>query len=161
MFGDMVLRCMPKYSPGGLHWTIYDHFWILCQSSNPQYWKIWSIWGLQFPGGISSFFPSNFPSNATRIMSGEPFSIPFMTIFINVTILDIYIYIYIPPHPHRTPTPTSPSLHLTSPIPHPHRTLTSPPLPPHGSNGCTTILTWAWNCQSSAQRERNIALSWA
>ena len=47
-----------------------------------------------------SFFSSNFPSNATGIMSGDPFSTLVMTIFINVTILDksvyinIYIYIY-------------------------------------------------------------------
>ena len=38
--------------------------------------------GLQAPGGISFFFSSNFPSNAVRIMSGDAFLIPVMTIFI-------------------------------------------------------------------------------
>ena len=41
--------------------------------------------GLHAPGGISSFFSSNFPSNGVRIMSGDPFLTPIMTIFINVT----------------------------------------------------------------------------
>ena len=38
--------------------------------------------GLQLPGGISSFFSSNFPSNAVTIMSGNPFLTGVMTIFI-------------------------------------------------------------------------------
>ena len=33
------------------------------------------------PGGISSFFSSNFPSNAVRIMSGDPCLTRVMTIF--------------------------------------------------------------------------------
>ena len=36
----------------------------------------------------SNFRSSNFPSNATGIMSGDQFSTLVMTIFINVTILD-------------------------------------------------------------------------
>ena len=34
------------------------------------------------PGGISSFFLSNFPSNAVRIMSGDPFLIRVITNFV-------------------------------------------------------------------------------
>ena len=61
----------------GTPWdTIYDHFCVLCQPPNPQYWIFWSKWRLQIPGGISSFFSSNFPSNAVRIMSGDPFVDP-------------------------------------------------------------------------------------
>ena len=74
---------------------IYDHFCVLCQPSNSQYSKKWSIWGLQIPGGISSFFTSNFHSNAVGIMSGDPFLTRVMTIFINMNILEICIYIYI------------------------------------------------------------------
>ena len=37
---------------------------------------------------VSSFFSSTFLSNGVRIMSGNPFLTPVMTIFINVTILD-------------------------------------------------------------------------
>ena len=46
--------------------------------------------GLQALGGISSFFSWIFPSNAIRIMSGDSFLSPVMTIFINGTVLDIY-----------------------------------------------------------------------
>ena len=45
--------------------------------------------GLWASGGSSSFSSSNFLSNATGIMSGDQFSNAVMTIFINVTILDI------------------------------------------------------------------------
>ena len=38
------------------------------------------------PGGISSFFSTNFPSNAVRIMSGDPFLSRVMTIFIKTYI---------------------------------------------------------------------------
>ena len=44
--------------------------------------------GLWTPGGISSFFSFNFPSNGVRIMSGDLFLTRVMTIFINVTILE-------------------------------------------------------------------------
>ena len=63
----------------------YDHFCVLCQPSNSQYWIFWSKWGLQIPGGISSFFSSNFPSNAVRIMSGDPLLTRVMTIFIRMS----------------------------------------------------------------------------
>ena len=49
--------------------------------------------GLWAPGGISSFFSSNFPSNGVRIMSGDLFLTRVMTIFKNVTILEINVYI--------------------------------------------------------------------
>ena len=42
--------------------------------------------GLQAPGGISSFFSSNFASNAVGIMSGDLFLILVMTIFIKTYI---------------------------------------------------------------------------
>ena len=57
------------------------------QIPNIGYMKVYGcLWA---PGGISSFFSSNFPSNGVRIMSGDPFLILVMTIFIDVTILDI------------------------------------------------------------------------
>ena len=40
--------------------------------------------GLQALGGISSFFSLNFPSNAVRIMYGDPFLSRVMTICINI-----------------------------------------------------------------------------
>ena len=42
--------------------------------------------GLQIPGGISSFFSSNFRSNGVRIMSGDQFVTRVMTIFIKTYI---------------------------------------------------------------------------
>ena len=45
---------------------------------------------------IPSFYSSNFLSNAIGIMSGDQFSTPVMTIFINVNILDKSDS----PHPH-------------------------------------------------------------
>ena len=50
---------------------------------NQVYGILWT------PGGSPSFFSSNFLSNGVRIMSGDPFLTPVMTIFINE-----YIYIY-------------------------------------------------------------------
>ena len=92
----MVLRCMQSSGHGGPHMTPFmTILGFLCQSSHPQYWKQSSIWSLQIPGGISSFFSWNFPSNGVRIMSGDPFLTRVMTISIKTYILYIYIYIYI------------------------------------------------------------------
>ena len=63
--------------------------YVYHQIPNIGYMKVYGC--LRAPGGISSFFSSNFPSNALRIMSGDLFLTPVMTIFIKVTILDIYI----------------------------------------------------------------------
>ena len=46
-------------------------------------------------GGISFFVSSNFPSNGVGIMSGDLFLTRVMTIFLNVTILEINVYVYI------------------------------------------------------------------
>ena len=58
---------------------------------NIEYFVVYG--GLQAPGSISSFFSSNFPSNAVRIMSGDPFLTSVMNICINVTILEISMLI--------------------------------------------------------------------
>ena len=94
-FGAMAVTCMTNSGhggpPGTRVMTIFG-FYVSTQTLNIA--KNEEFGGLQAPGGISSFFSSNFLSNAIRIMSVEPFSTPVMTIFVNVTILDIYIYVY-------------------------------------------------------------------
>ena len=91
--GFMVVRCMPNSGHGGTTGTrVMTIFGIYVSPQIPNIEKIGAYGGLWTQGGISSFFSSNFLSNAVRIMSGDPFSTPVMTIFINVTILDTYIY---------------------------------------------------------------------
>ena len=55
-------------------------FYVSAQIPNIEYFVVYG--GLQAPGGISSFFSLNFPSNAVRIMSGDQFLTRVMTIFI-------------------------------------------------------------------------------
>ena len=98
MFGDMIVRYMPNSDPwgppGSSFMTIFV-FYVNPQTPNIQNSDAYG--GLQIPGGISFCFSSNFPSNAVRIMSGDQFLSRVMTIFINVTILEInaYIHLYI------------------------------------------------------------------
>ena len=92
----MILRCMPNLDPWGPPGTrVMTILGIYVSAKIPDIEKFQVYGGLWTPGGSPSFFSSNFLSNGVRIMSGEPFLIPIMTIFINVTILDIRIYIYI------------------------------------------------------------------
>ena len=86
----MVVTCMPNSGHGGPPGTRVMNifvFYVSAQIPTIEYFEVYG--GLQAPGGISSFFSLNFPSNDVRIMSGDPFSIPIMTIFINVYILEI------------------------------------------------------------------------
>ena len=88
-FGGMVGRCMPNSGYGGRLGTrvmTTCMFYGSTQIPNIQYFVVYG--GLWSPGGISFFFSSNFPSNAVRIMSGDSFSTPVLTIFINVIILN-------------------------------------------------------------------------
>ena len=39
----------------------YDHFWVLCQSPNCQYWEFSSIWGSMDPGRYPIVFLMKFP----------------------------------------------------------------------------------------------------
>ena len=72
-FGGMVGRCMPNSGhggpPGTRVMTIFV-FYVSAQIPNIEYFEVYG--GLQAPGGISSFFLWIFPSNAVRIMSGDP-----------------------------------------------------------------------------------------
>ena len=86
----MVVRYMPNSGyggpPGTSFMTIFV-FYVSAQIPNIEYYEVYG--GLHAPGGISSFFSLSFPSNGIIIMSGDPFLTAVMTIFINVTILDI------------------------------------------------------------------------
>ena len=71
--GDMVGRCMPNSGHGGPPGTrviIIFVFYVSAQISNIEYFEVYG--GLQATGGISFFFSLNLPSNAVRIMSGDP-----------------------------------------------------------------------------------------
>ena len=72
--------------PGTRVKTIFGSY-VSAQILNIEYYDVYEVYKSR---EVSSFFSSNFLSNATRIMSGDPFSTPVMTIFINVTILDKY-----------------------------------------------------------------------
>ena len=51
-----------KFWPWGTPWDlIYDHFWVLCQHSNFQYWIFWSIWRSMGPRRYLIFFLMKFP----------------------------------------------------------------------------------------------------
>ena len=66
---------------------------------NPQTLNIANLYvngGPWSPGGISSFFSSNFPSNAVRIMAADPFLTRVMTIFIKTYIFVFYVSAQIP-----------------------------------------------------------------
>ena len=65
--------------PGTRVMTIFV-FYVSAQIPNIEYFEVYG--GLQAPGGISSFFSLNFPSDAGRIMSGHRFLSRVMTIFI-------------------------------------------------------------------------------
>ena len=96
MFGDMVVRYMPNsdpWGPPGIPFMTIFVFYVNPKIPNIEYFEAYA--SLQILGGISSFVSSNFPSNGVRIMSGDPFLNRVMTIFINVTILEINVYIYI------------------------------------------------------------------
>ena len=90
VFDSMVGRCMPNSGywvpPGNKVMTIFV-FYVSAQTPNIVNFDVYG--GLWAPGGISSFFSSNFLSNAGRIMSGDLFLTRIMTIFINVYILEI------------------------------------------------------------------------
>ena len=62
--------------PGTRVMTIFV-FYVSAQIPNIEYFEVYG--GLQAPGGISSFFSRNFPSNAVRIMSGDQFVSRVMT----------------------------------------------------------------------------------
>ena len=66
--------------PGIRVMTIFV-FYVNPQTPNIENFDAYG--GLWAPGSISYFVSSNFPSNAVRIMSGDPFMTPVMTIFIN------------------------------------------------------------------------------
>ena len=78
---------MPNSGHGGpLGTRVMTIFGIYVNTQMPNIEKFEVYRGLQAPGGISSFFSSNFPSNAVRIMSGDPFLTRVMTIFIKTNI---------------------------------------------------------------------------
>ena len=72
---------MPKYGhegpPGTWFMTIFG-IYVSPQIPNIEKFQVYG--GLWTPGGIPSYFASNFPSNGTGIRSGDPFSTPIMTI---------------------------------------------------------------------------------
>ena len=70
--------------PGTRVMTVFV-FYVSAQIPNIEFVVVYG--GLQAPGGISSFFSSNYPSNAVRIMSGDPFLTRVMTNFIKTYIL--------------------------------------------------------------------------
>ena len=59
-------------------------FYVSAKNFNIDYFEVYG--GLQAPGGISSFFPFNFTSNAVRIMSGGPWGLRY-DIFVKTCIL--------------------------------------------------------------------------
>ena len=78
---------MPNSGHGGSPGTRVMIIFVFCvnpQTPNIENFDVYR--GLQIPGGISSFFSSNFPSNAVAIMSGDPFLTQVMTIFIKTYI---------------------------------------------------------------------------
>ena len=83
----MVERCMPNSGHGGPPgtgvMTIFV-FYVSAQICNFEYFE--KCGGLQAPGGISSFFSSNFTSNVVIIMSGDKFLTRVMTIFVKTYI---------------------------------------------------------------------------
>ena len=82
---------MPKYGHGGTPGTPFmTIFGIYVSPQIPSIEKFQVYGGLWTPGGIPSFCSSNFPSNGTGIMSGDPFSTPVMTILQNVNIWNKY-----------------------------------------------------------------------
>ena len=86
----MVVRYMPNSGHGGPPGTrVMTIFGIYVSNKIPNIEKNQVYGSLWTPGGISYLFSSNFLSNGVRIMSGDPFLTPVMTIFINVTIWDI------------------------------------------------------------------------
>ena len=70
--------------PGTRVMTIFV-FYVSAQIPNIEYFEVYG--GLQAPGGISSFFSLNFPSNAVGIMSGDLFLTRVMTMLIKNNIL--------------------------------------------------------------------------
>ena len=87
---NMVVRYMPNSGHGGPPGTRVMTIFGSCVGSHFPNIQDFDVYGgLWSPGGISSFFSSNFPSNAIRIMSGDLFLTRVMTIFINMNILDI------------------------------------------------------------------------
>ena len=83
----MVLRYMPTsgpWGPPGIPFMTIFVFYVNPQIPNIENFDAYG--GLQIPGGSSSFFSSNFPSNAVGIMSGDPFLTRVMTIFIKAYI---------------------------------------------------------------------------
>ena len=56
--------------PPGIRVMIIFVFYVSAQILNIEYFEVYG--GLHAPGGISSFFSLSFPSNAVRIMSGDP-----------------------------------------------------------------------------------------
>ena len=88
MFDSMVVTCMPNSGhegPPGIRVIIIFVFYVNPQIPNIANFDAYE--GLQIPGGISSFFSLKFLSNATGIMSGNPFLTRVMTIFIKAYIL--------------------------------------------------------------------------
>ena len=71
--------------PLGTRVVTFSGSYVNAQIPNIEYVKVDG--GLQDLGRISSFFSSNFPSNAVRIMSGDLFLTLVMTIFIKAYIL--------------------------------------------------------------------------
>ena len=90
----MVVGYMPNsdpWGPPGTPFMIIFVSYVNPQIPNIENFHIYG--GLHILGGISSFVSSFFSSNGVRIMSGDPFLTRVMTIFINVTILEINVYI--------------------------------------------------------------------
>ena len=86
-FGGMVGRCMPNSGhegPPGIRVMIIFVFYVSAQIPNIEYFEVYG--GLHAPGGISSFVSLSFPSNAVRIMSGDPFLTRVMMIFMKTYI---------------------------------------------------------------------------
>ena len=72
-FGGIIGRCMPNSGHGGPPGTwvmTIVVFYVSAQIPSIEYFEVYG--GLQAPGGISSSFSWNFPSNAVKSMSGGP-----------------------------------------------------------------------------------------
>ena len=70
--------------PPGTRVMIIFVIYVSAQIPNIEYFEVSG--GLRAPGGISCFFLLNFQSNAVRIVSGQPFLVRVMTMFIKTCI---------------------------------------------------------------------------
>ena len=92
----MKLRCMQNSGHRGPHMTLFMTIFLILYVTPP----IPNIEKIQLYEVYKSREVSHLFTHATGIMSGNQFSTPVMTIFINVTIWDKSDT----PHPHPIPT---------------------------------------------------------